>query len=824
MENLSWKSKGLNEQPPHRALVQGLACHSIWVDCYTARGPVRRYRQSLWRPMDFVWDRPLSTREILVFALRLIREHGRVLVRLALGPLLIGMAVDFASRALPAESLAIIPVLLIVVALYVYAETRAGVAAWELLHNRTVDPTMVIIQVRRRWTTIVLTYVLKWVLILLGLLLFIVPGVLLMLRWFAVPLTNAVEGLGIRTSLRRSRTLARGNRRQIFATMAMIDFTIGAVMIGCTIAAIGFHNGSGTGVGEYSFVAVQLSLLAVPCRIIGGALYQRPHTERGLRTMTRGTTLALTVGALLTASSATAQEPDGHTHGVGRLGRVSFPVSCTPEAIRRFEHAMAGLHSFWFEDGARAFGAVLQADATCAMAHWGLALNAWGNPFAGGPSGDRLKEGSGSAERAAANPVRSARERGFIAAVAALYRDTGGSSNAVRLQAYADTMARLYRDNSGDTEVTIFYALSLLATAPRTDTTFAQQKRALAILDPLYARHPDHPGLAHYIIHSADSPQLAALGLGAARRYADIAPAAPHAQHMPSHIFIRLGLWDEAVATNWKSYHSGVAHAKATGPWTTTGEGLHALDYAVYGYLQRGQDSAARAAVAVAHAGSIAPSVNVLIGQYNRTAMAARIPLEQGDWKAAAAFPAPDPAAVGVTAALSRFTRAIGAARSGDVSAARTDIAALDTIALDLAAKKDTYWARVAGIKRDAAAAWVQFAGGDTSGGLVTARAAADIEDVTDKHPVTPAELLPARELLGDMLLAAGRYPEARAAYQATLRREPGRARSLFGTARAAHLAGDRAGAVAGYREFLKLMSKADGQRPELAIARALAP
>ena len=531
----------------------------------------------------------------------------------------------------------------------------------------------------------------------------------------------------------------------------------------------------------------------------------------------------VTLGALAGAPAATAQEADAHHHGVGRLGRVSFPVSCTAEARRRFEHAMAVLHSFWFEEGRRAFGAVLEADPSCAMARWGLALNAWGNPFAGGPSGATLNEGARDAEQASAKPPRTARERGFIAATAALYRDTAAASNAVRLQAYADTMARLYRDYSRDTEVAIYYALAQLATAPRTDTTFAQQKRAIGILDPLFARHPDHPGLAHYVIHSADSPRLAPLGLAAARRYAEIAPAAPHAQHMPSHIFVRLGLWEETVAANWKSYNSGVAHAKATGPWTTTGEGLHALDYAVYGYLQLGQDSAARATVAVAQAAKTSPAINVLIGQYNRTAMAARIPLEQGDWAAAAAFPVPDPPAIGVTAALSRFTRAIGAARSGRVQAARTDVAKLDSIAMGLATQRETYWARVVGIKRDAAAAWVQFAIGDTMGGLATARAAAETEEVTDKHPVTPAELLPARELLGDMLLAAGRYPEAREAYQATLRRERGRARSLFGAARAAELSGDRVAAKAGYRQFLKLMSKADGHRPELAIAGALA-
>ena len=532
----------------------------------------------------------------------------------------------------------------------------------------------------------------------------------------------------------------------------------------------------------------------------------------------------LLLAALTCAPTAESQEVDHHHQGAQRLGHVTFPVSCIPEARARFEHAMAGLHSFWFDEGRRAFGAVLEADPSCAMAQWGLALNAWGNPFVGGPSGANLAEGVQAAERAAAKPGRTPRERGFIAAAAALYRDTANSSNAVRMQAYADTMARLYRDYPADPEVAIFYALAQLATAPRTDTTFAQQKRAIAILDPLFARYPDHPGLAHYVIHSSDSPRLAAHGLAAARRYAGIAPAAPHAQHMPSHIFVRLGLWDEVIASNWKAYNAGVAHAKATGPWTATGEGMHALDYAVYAYLQQGQDSAARATVAIAQKVRVSPSTNVLVGGYNRVAMAARIPLEQGDWAAAAAFPEPDPGMMDVTSALNRFTRAIGAARSGRPEAARLEVAALDRIAKTLAAKPEPYWARVVGIKRDAAAAWVQLATGDSVGGLTAARAAADSEEVTDKHPVTPAELLPARELLGDMLLAAGRYPEAQEAYRATLRQEPGRARSMFGAARAAQLAGNRAAARAGYREFLKLMHNADGRRPEVAIARAAGP
>ncbi len=529
----------------------------------------------------------------------------------------------------------------------------------------------------------------------------------------------------------------------------------------------------------------------------------------------------LMLGALAVAPAAMAQQADTHDHGLGRLGRVSFPVSCTPEAHRRFERAMAVLHSFWWEEGDRAFVAVIRADSSCSMAHWGRALNAWGNPFAGGPSGAALAQGAELAARAAARPLRTPREQGFVNAVAALYRDAVATTNAAGLQSYADTMGRLHRDLPRDTEVTIYYALALLATAPRPDTTFAQQKRAVGLLDPLYADHPDHPGLAHYIIHSTDSPRLATHGLNAARRYARIAPAAPHAQHMPSHIFVRLGLWDETVAANLRSFDAGMAHARASGALGATSHELHALDYAVYGHLQRGQDSAARREVARGQALKVPPAQNSLIVEYNRTAMAARIPLEGRDWASAAAFPAPPAGAAGVAAVLRHFTRAIGAARSGRPNVARADVAAIDSIARDLERRQDTYWSRVADNKRDAARAWVLFQSGDTTGGLALAAAAADSEEVTDKHPVTPAELLPARELQADMLLAAGRYADARGAYRATLAREPARARSLFGAGRAAQLAGDRRGASQEYGDYLKAMERSDGARPELTLARA---
>jgi tetratricopeptide (TPR) repeat protein len=287
---------------------------------------------------------------------------------------------------------------------------------------------------------------------------------------------------------------------------------------------------------------------------------------------------------------------------------------------------------------------------------------------------------------------------------------------------------------------------------------------------------------------------------------------------MPSHIFVRLGLWNETIASNWKSYHAGESYAKAM-KRPGAPEELHALDYAVYGYLQRGQDSAARAAVQ--ESDNVKTNSRGLVASYNRTAMAARLSLERGDWAAAAEFPPPADSLAPIATALVRFTRAIGNARSGHAEKAAPEVKALDSIATALEAKAEPYWSRVVRIKRDAAESWIRLASGDTTGALALARAAADSEEVTDKHPVTPAELLPARELEGDMLLLTGHPAEARAAYRATLAREPNRARSLFGMARSAELAGDSRAAASEYQKFLQLMAKADRDRIEVATAKA---
>ena len=536
--------------------------------------------------------------------------------------------------------------------------------------------------------------------------------------------------------------------------------------------------------------------------------------------MTRTTCLAALAAALLVPSLLAQHD---HGRSAEQLGRVDFPISCNAAAQQRFTRAMALLHSFWWEQGQTAFQAVADADSTCALAYWGMALNAWGNPFAGGPGGNAgkgepLRRGAAFAARALTLGAATARERGFLEAGAALYRGSDSIPNTRRLQAYSDTLARVYHDFPADPEVAIYYALSLVETAPKTDTTFARQRRAAAILNPLFQRFPEHPGLAHYLIHANDSPRLAALGLDAARRYAQIAASAPHAQHMPSHIFVRLGLWDETITANTRAFEAGLEYARAHHQ-PVAPERLHALDYMVYAYLQQGRDREARATVDTAqHLMTASIASDALIANYNQIAMEARLPLERGDWAAASRLPV-RAAELTIGAALAHFTRGIAAARLGDTARAGVEIAALAAIHADMARRGDNDWATVVDIKRQVVTAWRELAAGDTAAALRDAKAAADIEDVTEKQPVTPAELLPARELEADMLLAVGRYGDARTAYTATLAREPRRARSLYGAGRAAELAGDRDGAAASYASFLKQLEHGDGDRAEIARA-----
>jgi len=517
-----------------------------------------------------------------------------------------------------------------------------------------------------------------------------------------------------------------------------------------------------------------------------------------------------------------AQVPEEHGAHVEQLGQVRFATSCRGVAQSGVEHGVAYLHSFWYERAAEAFDAAAAADSSCAMAFWGQAMSLL-HPLWTPPSSADARVAISAIDRGLA-AGKTTRERDYLRAIRAYYADYDRTEPRARLVRYALAMDTVRRRSPSDREAAIFYALALIAVgqASATDTTFTYQKRADSILEPLFRREPRHPGLAHYLIHTNDVPQLAAHGLYAARRYAEIAPDVPHAQHMPSHIFTRLGLWDDVVAANIRSAAAARAYEVERGLTAMWDQRAHALDYLAYAYLQQGRDTAARRVVDEAAAAPAGYPAGSLTHEYAFAAIPARFELERGRWAAAARLsvrPAPEwPAAEAIT----HFARAIGAARSGDTAVARRELLVLAQIesALTVSGGPQAYWAGQVAIERLAAAAWLDLATGDTAGAILHAGQAADREDGTQKHPVTPGPVLPARELEGDLALLVGKPAAAAKAYAATLALSPNRARSLFGLARAAELTGDITTELAKYREFLNLMAKADGGRPEIAIAR----
>ena len=532
--------------------------------------------------------------------------------------------------------------------------------------------------------------------------------------------------------------------------------------------------------------------------------------------------LAALASTLAFGVSLAAQMPEEHGGHAEQLGRVRFVTSCRGAAQSGVEHGVAYLHSFWYERAAEAFNAAAAADSTCAMAFWGQAMSLL-HPLWTPPSSADARVAIIAIDRGLAE-AKTTRDRDYLGAIRAYYADYDRTDPKARLLRYALAMDSVRRHSPTDREAAIFYALALIAVgqANATDTMFTYQKRADSILEPLFRLEPHHPGLAHYLIHTNDVPPLAEHGLYAARHYAEIAPDVPHAQHMPSHIFTRLGLWDDDIASNTRSAAAARAYEAERGLTAMWDQRAHALDYLVYAYLQEGRDTAARRVVDEAAAAPAGYPAGSLTHEYAFAAIPARFALERGRWAAAARLtvrPAPEwPAAEATT----HFARAIGAARSGDTALARQEIVVLAQIESTLAAEggPHTYWAGQVAIQRLAASAWLILATGDTADAVLHAGQAADREDGTQKHPVTPGPVLPARELQGDLLLVVGKPADAAQAYAATLALSPNRARRLFGLARAAQLTGDIATALAKYQQFLNLMAKADGGRPEIAIAR----
>ena len=493
-----------------------------------------------------------------------------------------------------------------------------------------------------------------------------------------------------------------------------------------------------------------------------------------------------------------------------KLGTVHFATSCNETAQRRFDRAMRYQHSFWYSESRDIYQEALKADPECAIAYWGIALSLLNNPHGAVPA-PNLPLGLAAIEKAKAIGARTQCERDYIDALAIMYVDYDKTPHQVRVQSYLKAMEALAAKYPDDDEAQIFYAITLNVAASPADKTYANQLKGAAILEPIWQRQPQHPGVAHYLIHLYDYPSIAAKGLPAALRYSKIAPNAPHAQHMPSHIFTRVGYWKESIAAN-------LASAQAAKAEHELGDQLHGQDYLVYAYLQLGQDKQARAVVDEIEAAQ--PGPDSFAAAFAKAASPARYMVERGDWAGAVNLeitPSKFPHVMAVT----YFARSLGAARSGNSAAAKADAAKLAELRDELREAKNTYWAGQVDVEQQTANAFILYADGQYDDALKAMSAAAEAEDGTEKAPVTPGSLAPARELYGFMLLDRGMAKEALAAFEATMAKEPNRFNGYVGAAKAAQALGDSAKAKATYEKLVALAAGSDSGRPTLAAARS---
>jgi len=493
-----------------------------------------------------------------------------------------------------------------------------------------------------------------------------------------------------------------------------------------------------------------------------------------------------------------------------QLGNVHLQTSCNEVAQRRIDRAMRYQHSFWYSSAKEIFEEAAKADPGCGIAHWGVALTLLNNPHNAIPA-PNLPQGLAAIQKAKATGAKTERERDYIDALMLMYADYDKLSHTQRIQAFLKAMEALAAKYPADDEAQIAYAITLNASASSADKTYAQQSKGAAILEPMSKRLPQHPGVTHYLIHLYDYPERAAKGLEAANRYAKVAPAAPHAQHMPSHIYTRVGYWKESIESNTASVRAAKADKEGN-------EQLHGQDYMVYAYLQLGRDKEARAVVdEMSQSSGFNP--NSFGALYALAASPARLAVERGDWSAAAALPVRS-SRFNQAMAVTHFARALGAARSGKPDAAKEDVAKLTELRDKLREAKDAYWSGIVDIQRQIATAWVLSAEGKHDEALKAMSAAADAEDKTDKSAVTPGPLAPARELYGEMLLERGMTGEALAAFEATKAKEPNRYRGFIGAALAAEKLGDKAKAKDNYQKLVALTASSDSDRPEIAVAR----
>ena len=544
--------------------------------------------------------------------------------------------------------------------------------------------------------------------------------------------------------------------------------------------------------------------------------------------MKSATRIAWTLAMLLGAGA-----PAPWAHGEGdtprgtppqKLGEVNFPVSCNAAAQKEFNQAMALFHSFWFNPAIKSFSRVLQRDPECGMAHWGIAIMSMGNPLAWPPNPNALKVGAAAMAEAQRVGAKSERERDYIAVLAAFFKDWETTDHRPRAVAFEKAMEAVAARYPQDDEAQILYALVLNVTALPTDKTFANQLKAAGILEPLYKKYPNHPGVAHYLIHTYDYAELAEKGLPAARAYAGIAPSVPHALHMPSHIFSRVGLWREMVEGNRASYLAAKAELAEKTLDIGTYDALHAMDYMVFAHLQQAQDKAAKHLVDEVAA---IRKVNVenFVAAYAFAAIPSRYALEHGDWKQAAALKL-SPADLSwnkfpQAEAILVFARGLGAARIGDVAAAHKDVERLQALGEAMTAAKIGYWAGQADFQIKTVNAWIALAEKRHDEAVRLIRAAAEAEEASDKHPVTPGNVVPSRELLGEMLMALNQPGQALAEFERSLKRDPNRFRGIYGAARAAEASGNRQAARDYYAKLQTLTADRDTERPELAQAKA---
>jgi tetratricopeptide (TPR) repeat protein len=509
--------------------------------------------------------------------------------------------------------------------------------------------------------------------------------------------------------------------------------------------------------------------------------------------------------SLAAARAAFAQSGD-------QLGKVQFPNSCSPAVQEKFIRGVAMLHSFYYPGAQRAFEEVAAEDNSCAIAAWGYASILMLNPLQGtGASPKNAEQAQAAIDKGRKMGAKTERERDYLEAVAAYYEDFANRTERARQLARAKAYEALAAKYPDDDEAQIFYALYLAGTQTPSDQSYSAWLKAAGILEKQFAKQPDHPGVAHYLIHSYDAPPIAQQGVPAARRYADIAPDAPHALHMPSHIFTRVGAWTDSAATNRRSANVAKVSSEPD-------EALHALDYMTYAYLQLARDGEARKtwdeARTVTGTNPGRPA-----GPYALAAMPARYAVERGDWRAAAQL-VPSPSKYPFTEAMTHFARALGAARSGDPAAAQKDVERIVALRDQLKAAKVEYWANEVEVMRLSSLAWTAHAQKKSDEALGLMRQAADIEDRSEKNVVTPGRLLPARELLGDMLMELKRPAEALKEYEASQVREPNRYRGLWGAALAASHSGNQAKAKQYFGRLVEIAGKGE-PRPEVAKARA---